>query len=166
MAVLIDTNVAINYLKKTYGFAGLYGFGFFTGTGFLNRFVKKEERKNRAAGFADGQRGCQPGFSEEPVKKEHKRNIENKLPDKGMEERLLSFAHCLHAEGRMIIDELHRRGDTPDSEEQGRVSDGDQGSFRVAGGALTVVEVEPFTENSAAETMRAINPDVTVNTSG
>ena len=52
-----------------------------------------------------------------------------------MEKRLLSFAHCLHAEGRMIIDKLHRRSDTPDSEEQGRVSDGDQGGFRVAGGS-------------------------------
>ncbi len=101
-------------------------FGGFAGAGFLNCLVKKEERKDGAAGFADGQRGCQAGFSEESVEKEHKRNIENKLPDKGMEERLLSFAHCLHAEGRMIIDELHRRGDTPDSEEQGRVSDGDQ----------------------------------------
>ena len=84
--------------------------------------MKKEERKDGAAGFTGGERGCQTGFSEEPVKKEHKRNIEHKLPDKGMEKRLLSFAHRLHAEGRMIIDKLHRRSDTPDSEEQGRVS--------------------------------------------
>ena len=96
--------------------------------------MKKEERKDGAAGFTGGERGCQTGFSEEPVEKEHKRNIEHKLPDKGMKERLLPFAHRLHAEGRMIIDELHRRGDASNAEEQGRKSDGNQGGLRVAGG--------------------------------
>ena len=48
-----------------------------------------------------------------------------------MKKRFPSLAHCLHAVGSMIIHQLHRRGKTADPQEQRRIPDRLQRSFRI-----------------------------------
>ena len=61
-----------------------------------------------------------------------------------MQHRPFSVSHGLHTEGRVIVDELERRGKTADPQEKGCVTDGFHGGFHVAGGGVQ--------ENPAART--------------
>ena len=72
--------------------------------------AQEEQREYGSAGFADGKCGGQAGFAEQPVQQEHHRDIAYKLPDNRMQHRPLSVSHSLHAEGRVIVDELEWRG--------------------------------------------------------